>query len=117
MRKSVADVLRETAEKHGIHMRDMVGPSRLRQFAWPRQEAMFEAYVQCPHASYPTIGRLIGGRDHTTVLHGVRAYCERTGISYDRVRRAFPKDHLGVTRAAPSFASEYRDLARLPHVQ
>jgi chromosomal replication initiation ATPase DnaA len=30
-----------------------------------------------PSISWPEMGRLFGGRDHTTVLHGVRAHAAR----------------------------------------
>ncbi len=30
------------------------------------------AKTYTPLASYPQIGRALGGRDHTTVMHGVR---------------------------------------------
>jgi hypothetical protein len=116
VRKTVGQVIREVAEQRGVHIRDILGPSRMRRFAWPRQEAMFEAYVQCPHASYPAIGRILGDRDHTTILHGVRAHCERSGIDYDRIRRVFQKDHNGITRPVPTSASDYREIVRL-HVQ
>ncbi len=33
---------------------------------------MYAIRQLCPHMSLPHIGRLLGGRDHTTVLHGVR---------------------------------------------
>ena len=82
MRILAADIVRETAEKHGITAKDILGQCRRREYAWPRQEAMYRIFTECPHLSYPEIARRLGGRHHTTVLHGVRRHCERNGIPY-----------------------------------
>ena len=87
MRTSVADIVRETAAKHGLSVADILGQSRSRPIAWPRQEAMYRIFTESPHISYPEAGRRLGGRDHTTVIHGVKAHCRRNGIEYrDAVR-------------------------------
>ncbi len=87
MRTSVADIVREVAAKHGLSVASLLDPCRQRAYAWPRQEAMYRIFTECPHISYPDAGRRLGGRDHTTVLHGVKAYCQRNGIRYaDAVR-------------------------------
>ena len=49
----------------------VVGPKRVRNFARPRQVAMYLC-KQMTSRSLPEIGRRFGGRDHTTVMHGVR---------------------------------------------
>lgn len=43
--------------------------TRSRSVAFPRQVAMFLARTETD-ASFPQIGQLLGGRDHTTILHG-----------------------------------------------
>jgi chromosomal replication initiator protein len=48
-----------------------MSPSRVRRIARPRQIAMYLAR-QLTKMSYPQIGRRLGGRDHTTILHGNR---------------------------------------------
>ena len=58
-------------DSYNIRLSDMVGPKRLRSYARPRQVAMY----LCKHMtsrSLPEIGRRFGGRDHTTVMHGVK---------------------------------------------
>lgn len=68
------------AMKHGLSLADLIGPSRRRKVARPRQEAF--AAVQEKHGySLPKIGRLFGGRDHTTVLHGIREHAKRVAAA------------------------------------
>lgn len=60
------------ATEHGLTYAALIGPCRRREFARPRQIAMYAIRALCRHMSYPSIGRVLGGRDHTTILHGVR---------------------------------------------
>ena len=76
-KKLIGEVFAEVAKRHGLTVADLVGPSRLRQFAWPRQEAFYLAKMQTG-ASFPEIGRF-ARRDHTTVIHGVKAHAARIG--------------------------------------
>jgi chromosomal replication initiator protein len=68
---TVEEIQRKVSEHYNIRISDMVGPKRLRNYARPRQVAMY----LCKHMtsrSLPEIGRRFGGRDHTTVMHGVK---------------------------------------------
>ena len=68
---SVEEIQRKVAEHYNIRLSDMIGPKRVRTFARPRQIAMYLC-KQLTSRSLPEIGRRFGGRDHTTVMHGVR---------------------------------------------
>ena len=59
------------AEHFNVRLSDMIGPKRVRTIARPRQVAMYLAKQLTPR-SLPEIGRRFGGRDHTTIMHGVR---------------------------------------------
>lgn len=72
----MADVVEWVAAKHGISIEDLKGPSRVRSFAYARQEAMWEM-CQTGRWSTTLIGRFLGGRDHTTVMHGRDAHQAR----------------------------------------
>jgi hypothetical protein len=74
--RSWRSIVGEIAMKHGLKLGDLVGPSRSLKIAHPRQEAMW-ALKQENRWSLPRIGQLLGGRDHTTVLHGIRRHEER----------------------------------------
>ena len=74
----VADVAFERDVSEG----DLIGPSRARWISHPRQEAMWCAYQErrangTRVYSLPSIGKFFGGRDHTTVLHAIRAHEKR----------------------------------------
>ncbi|WP_219929030.1 chromosomal replication initiator protein DnaA [Pseudoprimorskyibacter insulae] len=68
---SIEEIQRRVAEHYNIRISDLIGPKRLRAFARPRQVAMFLC-KQLTSRSLPEIGRRFGGRDHTTVMHGVK---------------------------------------------
>ena len=68
---TVEEIQRKTSEHYNIRLSDMIGPKRLRSYARPRQVAMYLC-KQLTSRSLPEIGRRFGGRDHTTVMHGVR---------------------------------------------
>lgn len=68
---TVEEIQRKVSEHFNIRLSDMIGPKRLRSYARPRQVAMYLC-KQLTSRSLPEIGRRFGGRDHTTVMHGVR---------------------------------------------
>lgn len=67
-------IVREVAKKHGLAPAHLRGISRRAIIVRGRQEAYYRLYTECPDLSMPQIGRYLGGRDHTTVLHGIRAH-------------------------------------------
>ena len=68
---TIEEIQRKVAEHYNIRLSDMIGPKRLRNIARPRQVAMYLAKQLTPR-SLPEIGRRFGGRDHTTIMHGVK---------------------------------------------
>ena len=71
MKINIDDIQRKVAEHYNIRLADMMGPKRARNVARPRQIAMYLS-KQLTSRSLPEIGRRFGGRDHTTIMHGVR---------------------------------------------
>ncbi len=59
-----------------VSRREILGPSKVRRVSWPRQIAM-ALIKQRTSRSLPDIGKCFGGRDHTTVMHAVRAVAKR----------------------------------------
>ena len=68
---TVEEIQRKVSEHYNIRLSDIIGPKRVRTYARPRQVAMYLA-KQMTSRSLPEIGRRFGGRDHTTVMHGVK---------------------------------------------
>ncbi|MGO4917557.1 chromosomal replication initiator protein DnaA [Pseudogemmobacter sp. W21_MBD1_M6] len=68
---TIEEIQRRVSEHYNIRLSDMIGPKRVRTIARPRQVAMYLA-KQLTSRSLPEIGRRFGGRDHTTVMHGVK---------------------------------------------
>ncbi|MEQ9258980.1 MAG: chromosomal replication initiator protein DnaA [Roseovarius sp.] len=68
---SIEEIQRHVSDHYNIRLSDMIGPKRVRNFARPRQVAMYLC-KQMTSRSLPEIGRRFGGRDHTTVMHGVK---------------------------------------------
>ena len=68
---SIEEIQRKVAEHYNVRLSDLIGPKRLRTIARPRQVAMYLSKHLTPR-SLPEIGRRFGGRDHTTIMHGVR---------------------------------------------
>ncbi|BAJ63934.1 chromosomal replication initiator protein DnaA [Anaerolinea thermophila] len=80
-----SQVLEVVASEFGISLDELVGRSRSREVALPRQVAMYLMREEA-NASLPQIGEALGGRDHTTVMYA----CEKVADMIerdDRLRR------------------------------
>lgn len=60
------------AARYDVTLHALLSQRRSRHLAHARQAAMWLAR-QATQRSYAEIGRLFGNRDHTTVIHGIRA--------------------------------------------
>jgi len=68
---TIEEIQRKVAEHYSVRLSDLVGPRRQRNIARPRQVAMYLSKTLTSR-SLPEIGRRFGGRDHTTIMHGVK---------------------------------------------
>lgn len=66
------DVLAYVANSAGVKVTDLSGPARRRPYIYYRFVAVWAIRQCCPHMSYPAIGRMLGGRDHTSIIHAER---------------------------------------------
>lgn len=64
----VDEIKEAVADHYGLRVRDLVGAQRSARFARPRQLAMWLCR-ELTQRTFGEIGRLFGGRDHSTVLH------------------------------------------------
>lgn len=62
------EILSVVAEYFDVTTDDLVGKSREKRLAFPRQIIMYILREDMRH-SFPSIGNQLGGRDHTTAMH------------------------------------------------
>lgn len=70
-RETVCNIVKDVARRAGVSVGDIYGRATARRFSRPRQAAMYLAVTRTGK-SYQQVGRIFG-RDHTTVLHAIRA--------------------------------------------
>lgn len=78
-RGSWKDIALEVATKHRVTLQEIKGPQRNAYIVLARHE-LFWRMAHETTLSLPEIGRKLGGRDHTTVIHGMRRHAERNGL-------------------------------------
>ena len=66
-------IIAEVLLKHRAFWRDMTAGRRDRETVLCRHEICYRLRQETDY-SMPRIGRLLGGRDHTTVIHGCRQH-------------------------------------------
>ena len=83
-------ILKIVALNFGLKVTDLKSDKRTRKMTVPRQISM---YLMRKHLllSYPEIGKHLGGKDHTTILHGVSKIAEETGLNREALYRTLSK--------------------------
>jgi hypothetical protein len=104
-------VLRAVARCWGVAAADLAGKRRDRETVVPRQVAMF-LMRDLTGASLAEIGALLGGRDHSTVLHG----CERVAgqLGHDEALRRLVEAARRLAGGPPGPPAANGWAARLP---
>jgi len=62
-------IIREVHKYYHIPIEEILGRKRTKELVIPRQITMYLLRHEC-NLSFPEIGREIGGKDHSTVMHG-----------------------------------------------
>ncbi len=88
---SVKNIIAKIAEFYGVEEASMYAKTRKREIVRPRQIIMYILREDF-HLSYPAIGSVFGGRDHTTVIHA----CEK--IKNDLAADEDLKNQMGEIR-------------------
>lgn len=86
--RTMREIAENVCEAHGVPMRHLKSPQRLRPIVDARWEAMWQMSQQVredgrPRYSMAAIGRFFN-RDHTTVIHAVQQYSKRNGLVWIR---------------------------------
>lgn len=66
-------IVREVSEQHAVSIEDMASERRSTRFVLARQEAFYRLRHETSW-SLARIGRFLGDRDHTTVIHAVKRH-------------------------------------------
>ncbi|MCB2189468.1 MAG: chromosomal replication initiator protein DnaA [Deltaproteobacteria bacterium] len=91
-RVGVEEVLKAVSSRYGLKVSDLKSGRKTRDVTHPRQVAMYLAR-RLTRSSFPEIGRALGGKDHSTVVKGVKKIEEMLGKE-------------------PNLAEDVRDLER-----
>lgn len=78
---SILEVQKAVASRFGVKVSDLLSARRTANIVFPRQVAYYLCKTLTPF-SLPQIGRRFNGRDHTTILSGIR--------KIDRLRPSTP---------------------------
>lgn len=94
IKKSPLEVIEAVSDYFQVGKRSLLGDSRARPVARPRQILM---YLLRTHLGIPLeeVGRLVGGRDHTTVMHAVDKITELATTDV-HIREDISKIKLGI---------------------
>lgn len=88
---TLQDVLTSVSKHYKVDVPVLTGKQRDKAIALPRHVAMYLMREETG-ASLPAIGHFLGGRDHTTVMHG----CEKIGRELAQENMQLHKDVLAV---------------------
>ena len=69
----IRDIMVAVSKATDVPISDLIGEKRIRSVVVPRQMVMFIA-AERTNLAYARIGKELGGRDHTTVLSGLRHF-------------------------------------------
>ncbi len=82
-RSGLTDVFEATATYHQLSLDDLLGKSRAKKVVRARHIAMYLAREETD-ATLPQIGDALGGRDHSTILHGCQKIADEMNDSLRR---------------------------------
>jgi chromosomal replication initiator protein len=68
---TIEAIVKAVAERYDLTPLQLKQASNTKKIAYPRQIAMYIA-KELTNSSLPEIGKAIGGKHHTTVLHSIR---------------------------------------------
>lgn len=101
----IAEIQQAVACEFGVETFEMSSARRSRAVAHPRQVAMFLARALTPRST-PEIGRMFGGRDHSTVIHAIRSVEARLRDDDELAART-----MGVVEQLAALVDQRRSVA------
>ena len=77
--RGVKRIAREVCDAHGVEVEDVERSCRKPELVQARHKIFYRLKTETP-LSFLQIGRIFGGRDHTSVRHGVTRHALRNGL-------------------------------------
>lgn len=74
--KNASDIIQKVADEHNLTAAQIKGRCRCKQIVKARFQAIWEVWTELGY-SLTRIGRIFGGRDHTTILRSIRKHEKR----------------------------------------
>ena len=78
-------ILKEVSKYYGVTIKDIKGARRTKNLVLPRQISMY-FLRDLIEMGFAAIGDLVGGRDHSTVIHGVDKISDQTKVDLNLVK-------------------------------
>lgn len=100
-------IVQDVADRHGVDVADLLGPSHERRLVRARQEAAYLLAEQ-HHACLTAIAEALGRTDHTTARHAIHEHARRHGLPVPRTSLVMVKKK-GRTPAAYAAIEQLRD--------
>lgn len=72
-------ILEKISEKYQISVKELTGSSRAAKIVFARNVCMYLMYNLLDGISLQQIGEILGGRNHATIIHGIKKISERAG--------------------------------------
>lgn len=113
MRVTLNDIKHIVCEEFGVSLNDLLSLRRQGRVVLPRQYCFWIA-KRFTTLSYPQIAKAFGGRDHTTILHGIRKIESLAEIS-EEARRAVAR--VESILAEPDPLPQIIDVSEVPSVE
>ena len=79
-------IINVVAEHFGVKPEDITSKKRNSEFVQPRQVVMYLCR-ELTDTSYTNIGKLLGKKDHTTIIHGVNKITEELKNKVDMIQK------------------------------
>jgi len=99
---TMAAILDAVSVCYDVSVPLLKGPNRSRSISWPRQSFCWLAY-NAAQWSLPQIGQFLNHRDHTTIIHAIKAVNKRNALDpqhYTEMRALSAQ--LSIPEARPS---------------
>lgn len=83
----IGAIIERCAVRHGVSVEALKGKGRTQKLVAARTEAIRLVAKCFPKISTPRLGKIFGGRDHTTILHALGRTAASQKIAAARTRR------------------------------